>query len=383
LKIGELSLRQLESDLSVQEKTAPADLLAAGRAKQEADEDLKYFLEKNRELETQSADFNLKNGKHFLEYAQEELKQLEKMYRADDLREETEEIILKRQRNAVENARFNLERTEIARDQMLKTTLPRQEQKLREAVDHANVALEKLQLAAPVGATKARLELEKLRTERERNSEKLEKLRHDLELMTVRAPRNGVVYYGVSKLGQWTTAASLAERLRRGGSIQQNEVVMTIVDPDALDVCATVPEADLHLVLSGMTGRVTPTGYPGHSLPATVAELPSFPDPAGKFSARLKLDAGQLTKLDRRPVPGMTCKAKFISCNKPDAIAIPSKAIFNDAGEVSSDYVFVEGAGGKPERRKVQTGQSEGDRVEITDGLSEGETVLLQRPKGI
>jgi HlyD family secretion protein len=266
---------------------------------------------------------------------------------------------------------------------MLKTTLPREEEKLREAVDRANVALEKLQLAAPVGVTKARLELEKVRTERERNSEKLEKLRHDLESMTVLAPRSGVVYYGASKLGQWTTAANLAGKLQRGGVVQPNEVVITIVNPDALGVCALVPEADLHLLRNGMAGRVTPTGYPDHSLPTTVAELPSFPDPAGKFSARLTLDAGQLAKLDRRPVPGMTCKAKFISCNKPDAIAIPAKAIFNDAGEVTSDYVFVEGMGGKPERRKIQTGQCEGDRVEITDGLREGETVLLQRPKGI
>ena len=66
-------------------------------------------------------------------------------------------------------------------------------------------ALEKLQHSQPAAITKARLELEKLRTENARSHEKLEKLRHDRELMNVQAPRSGVVYYGAYRLGQWTT----------------------------------------------------------------------------------------------------------------------------------------------------------------------------------
>ncbi|HEV2970146.1 MAG TPA: HlyD family efflux transporter periplasmic adaptor subunit [Pirellulales bacterium] len=384
IKISDISLRQLESDLSLLEKTAPIDLQGAQRGKQAADEDLKYFLEKDREMQIRTSDFGLKNSKYFLDYALEELKQLEKMYRADDLREETEEIILKRQRNAVESARFNLERTEANHHQTLGTSIPREEERLRDAASRAALALDKQQLAAPVGATKARLELEKLRTERDRNAEKLEKLQHDLEALTIRAPRTGVVYYGASKLGQWSNGSNLAAKLQRGGNIQPNEVLLTIVDPAALEVCAVVPEGELHLVHSGMKGRVTPTSFLDERIPTTVAELSTYPDPSGKFCAHLTLDADRLAKLDRRPVPGMTCSAKFISLNKSDAIAIPSKAIFNDeANEAAADYVFVEKSDGKAERRDVQIGQRSADRTEITGGLKEGETILLQRPKGM
>ena len=57
----------------------------------------------------------VKKAKDYLEYQKEELRQLEKMYGADDLTEETEEIVLKRQRDAVELAIFSLQRARTSR----------------------------------------------------------------------------------------------------------------------------------------------------------------------------------------------------------------------------------------------------------------------------
>ena len=42
------------------------------------------------------ANFSVKSADNMLAYEKEELRQLEKMYKADDLVEETEEIVLKR-----------------------------------------------------------------------------------------------------------------------------------------------------------------------------------------------------------------------------------------------------------------------------------------------
>ena len=84
------------------------DLEASARAKKIADEDLNYFLNINRSFLDESAEFSLKNAQQSLEYSEEELKQLEKMYKADDLTEETEEIVLKRARNEVEQGKFYL-----------------------------------------------------------------------------------------------------------------------------------------------------------------------------------------------------------------------------------------------------------------------------------
>ena len=96
MQTNRLTLQLAESALELFKKTLPMDLESAARSKRISDEDLNYFLKVGRAFSEASAEFSLKNSQQSLEYAEEELKQLEKMYNADDLTEETEEIILKR-----------------------------------------------------------------------------------------------------------------------------------------------------------------------------------------------------------------------------------------------------------------------------------------------
>src|SRR5262249_31310340 len=150
-----------------------------------------------------NAEFSVKDARHGLEYAQEELKQLEKMYRAGDIREETEEIIVRRQRNRVEEAEFNLKNVEIRRDQTLKVSLPRQEQNLKENVTKQALALEKAQNEIPLSVNQKRVNLERQKYEQKKLDDKIAKLKRDRETMTVKAPCAGIVYYGKSSRGQW------------------------------------------------------------------------------------------------------------------------------------------------------------------------------------
>ena len=54
-------------------------------------------------------DFTLTMYHAQLEYEQEELRQLEKMYKADDISEETEQIVLKRAHDNVDSRKFAAE----------------------------------------------------------------------------------------------------------------------------------------------------------------------------------------------------------------------------------------------------------------------------------
>src|SRR5262249_46754879 len=102
--LADLTIQQAREELPILEKSLPLDLAVAERAKKHADEDLKHYLEVDQPLAQAMAENNVKNSAFSLENAQEELKQLQKMYRRKDLTEETEEIILKRQRHFVEMA---------------------------------------------------------------------------------------------------------------------------------------------------------------------------------------------------------------------------------------------------------------------------------------
>ena len=69
-----------------------------------------FFKKKKNNFAKRSLDEILKNSKNNLLYQEEELKQLLRVYKEDGLLEDTEEIIITRQKNSVQKAKFNYER---------------------------------------------------------------------------------------------------------------------------------------------------------------------------------------------------------------------------------------------------------------------------------
>ena len=132
---------------------------------------------------------------------------------------ETEEIILKRQRNQVEMGRFLLKQAENRRDQSVKVDLPRREQDLRDSAAKAVINWEKSQSTLPLTLSQKRLALEKARYERAKGAERLANLKKDRELLTVKSPADGIVYYGRCVQGNWPTAAALLTKPPKGGNL--------------------------------------------------------------------------------------------------------------------------------------------------------------------
>ena len=213
------------------------------------------------------------------------------MYRADDLTEETEEIVLKRARHAVENAEFSVENARARHDQSLKMEIPRKQETLQQAAQRQDLAWAKGKEAIPLALLQARRDLEKLKLDRTREEKKLKGFLADRELMTVKAPIDGVVYYGRFMRGKWSGMETLADSLRRGGSVQKSAVVMTIVQPRPLGIRASVPEGDLEKVRPGMKAGVRPAGFPDMRLTAAVARVDAIPAGADSFEARLTVES--------------------------------------------------------------------------------------------
>ena len=76
-------------------------------------------------MTVKSAEFMVKYYDFMLDYEKDELDQLEKMYEADDLTEETEEIVLKRQRTPSSSPSSAWRTAKLSRDEMLNIALPR------------------------------------------------------------------------------------------------------------------------------------------------------------------------------------------------------------------------------------------------------------------
>lgn len=368
-----LALEVASAELENLKQTTPLRLESAKRSHRIADEDYNYFESTGRAQREKNALFNVRSAEQRLENAVEELTQLEKMYQADDLTEETEEIILKRQRFAVDASKLSLESSKLFSERELKVFLPREHENLKSQKRDQELSLTLSEQTLPKSLSKKTYDVEKMKRDQKKGEKKLADLRYDLELLTIRAPADGVVYYGANENGKWPGGSSIAKRLVPGGKLPANEVFITIVDPEKLVLKAVVPEAELSKFKAGLTGQATPIAAPDAKLQARLDQLGQVPLPGGGFEAVMSFEPDSSVRL----MPGMTCKVALGGSQKGEPVVAPKDAVFKDGGE---PHVFVINGNGAEEKRVVKTGNSDDQVTEILEGLSKGEKILLKKP---
>ncbi|MBN2577600.1 MAG: hypothetical protein JXB10_01235 [Pirellulales bacterium] len=378
LQLMEIALKENREELAAREKTTPLDLEAGQRGQRNAQEDQKYYFDIARAEALKSADYYLKYMKNSLEYERQELAELEKMYKADDLVEETEKIVLQRQRDRVEQMEFYLHQEEIDRDRFLKYTLPRRDEQVTDAMGRQSIQWQKAKIDLPLALDQKRLEVKKLEVHLARTRDKLKKLEADRKLLTVVAPMDGYVYYGKCRRGRFNESAGLAEALRPGGGISPNQVFMTIVNSRPVFLRTVLSEANLNDLHLGSQGIAVPTALPDLRLPVTIDQIGAVPMMPGNFDARLDVT---LEAKDKMIMPGMGCKVKFTPYLKTDALVVPPKAVFSEPEDDDDRYVYVLDGQGKPEKRSVTVGRETNQQVEIRKGLRAGDKILLEKPK--
>ena len=375
-RLAEIAVELKQHEIAAMKESLPLDREAAERAKKHADEDFERYEKIDRPLSVKHTRFAVKRAKDYLDYQKEELRQLEKMYKADDLTEETEEIVLRRQRDAVERVTFALESAQAKAERTLKVDLPRRDVAVREGVQRQAIALAKARATLEMGLEKALLELEQQRRAQKKAAEKLAKLKKDREAMIVKAPVDGILYYGPCVQGNWP---KLAQSLAQGTKIAPHSVVLTIVQPQPLLVRGTVPEKELHRLRPGIEARAVPVGYPDLTLRGKLDAVSLIPVSAGNFGVRLSIDGG---KAASRLVPGMNCSVTLVPYENKNALAVPASAVFTDARDAKKACVYVRKKDGSHEKRLVTVGRKTAKQAEILAGLKQGEVVFLSKPKG-
>lgn len=375
-RLATVALGLLEREVKLLEKSTPLQLEVAARARRMIQEDVKRYEAKEAELAVASNDKQLKAAEFFLANAEEELAQLEKMYEQDDLTEETEEIVLKRARFEAEMARFNAVLTRDRHERVAGFDLPRRREFLDTLAKTSELDFEKAQAGLPMALEKQRLELDKARNEQRKGAENLAELKAERERLPIRAPADGVVYYGKWRQGKWTEADAAAGRLRPGGQIDARDTIMTVIGPGKLALRAAVPEKDLARVTVGYPAKVVPKAFPDMRLAARVRSVSPVPVAAGRFDAVL-----DLAEEHPRLAAGMEADARVIVESRPDALAVPKKAVFSEPLDDDARFVYVATDGQEPRKRSVAVGRANDELIEITAGLSLGDVILTEKPK--
>ncbi len=365
---AELTLKVAQQDFAAKTKTHKLDLAAAERSKKEADEDYQRYLKIDRPLTIKTTNRSLTSAERSLSYVREELRQLEKMYKADDLTEETEEIILKRQRYAVDRAEFSLEVRKLSIDKTLKIDIPRQDIVAREGHERQRISHAKSRITMTASLQKARLELAKLKIATARSAKKLTELKADRAILSVTSPAAGMVIHGGSAKGAWP---KLGRELEADDKIQPDDVAMTVITPGKVIVRTKVPEAEVHRLRAGMACELVPAAFPKSKLKGKVSYVDPLPA-AGNVAMTLTVTT---PKAAPRLLPAMNCKVTLLVYTRANALTVPAGLVHAGEKDAKKKFVYVHGGGGTS-KRAVTVGRTGSGKTEILRGLKEGEVVV-------
>ena len=378
-RLSELALMQAEEEHPREKRLAEINFEAAKRSNTQLKEDFEYYQTTDRPFYVEIAHYRFKNAQEQLAAAREELKQLQQMYEADELTEETEEIVLRRQQFAVETAELIMELATADRDLTLNVTLPRRDEFFRTALEESDIAFDQAKTSLETGSARQVYEMEKHRQSRALSVERHAKLLSDKALMEIRAPSDGVVYYGRCRDGKWSDISTLRTKLKPYGTVSAKTVIMTIVKQRPLHVESSISEKDLPDMEVGLESIVSPVADDEIELTGKVTQLSGVPGKSNKFKILLDVDNHAM---DDWLVAGMTCKAKVTTYENEVALQIPLDLVQTDEDNKKIKYIMlVDPDEEKPVRREVKLGEKQEKMVEVLEGLEEGDQIVKEEKK--
>jgi len=373
-RLGELALMEAEEEFPRLEKSIELNYDQAKREYDQAVDERERFQKTMREMSEKLAEYYLKSAEQEFANAQEELEQLEKMYAADELTEETEEIVLKRQKFQVEAARFFVDYSKINHDYTVNVSIPRREESLDTAVELAKIEFERAKMAKSLGMNEQRYQLQALREARAKSVDNHAKLEEDRNLMVLKAPSDGIAYYGRCVNGRWIEVSSLESKLVPFGAVTPNSVVFTIVKDRPFYVETSIGEKELPTVEADQPVTVSPLADAEVELKGKVKKVADVPGGGNKFAVHIEIEA---EKAPDWLMPGMTSKAKITTYDVEDAVVIPAELVQSDEDDPKKKYVMVQVEDEeKPVRREIKLGKTKDKEVEVLKGLKEGDEIV-------
>ncbi len=365
-----LSLGQTEVELKGLKESLPLKMDATKRAARNAAEDLAYFNDTSRKIKEQRAEETLKRYQHALEGEKEELRQLEKMYKADDLTEETEEIILKRQHDSVAAAEFALKAEELDHKRTIGTEIPRESEELNSAAKSSALALAKAESELPRQLNLKEIELASTRIALARQKDDFVKLTADRKLVDpIKAPGDGWFYHGAIEDGRWTTGEGV-KTLVPSGLVTAKKTFATFISSSVpMGLVAFTDEGTATSLPADSTGIALAPGREDIIIPSKVGKIATAPGIDGRY----RIDIAASWPANASPAPGTTAQVRLISYENPTALAIPAAALRATKDGWS---VTLKLADGKTGPHAVKRGRVSGELVEILSGLEAGQVIV-------
>ena len=152
-----------------------------------------------------------------------------------------------------------------------------------------------------------------------------------------------------------------------GEYVSPTQKVATIVRINPLRVRIDIPEQSIPQVNVGQSVSATTSAWPDKNFSGRIARIaPNLTANSRTLTVEAEIDnSGGVLK------PGQFATVRILQPRPEAAVLVPSRAVLTDAG-VSRVYVIKDG---HAEQRLVQLGQTDGDLVQVKNGVAVDEKV--------
>jgi multidrug resistance efflux pump len=182
--------------------------------------------------------------------------------------------------------------------------------------------------------------------------------REKLDKATITAPFDGLVA-GVNN--------------EVGDNVVTGAVIIQLVDPDEFEVEAVVDELDVYDVRLGQVVHISLDAKPEYTLEGKVKAMsPAARRETGVISYEVIISLQPHQDITLKD--GLTASTEIVVASHRNVLLVPSRAVSRGGG----DRVVQVVVNGQLQERTVTTGESSEGQTVILDGLSEGETVLVE-----
>lgn len=364
---GDVIVKLDQSSIDDQLNSQRINLEKAMASKIQAEEDhgaailsVQEYAEGTFLKEQQIAEANINIAQENLRSSQNLLEHTRKMSRkgfVTALQVEADEF-------AVERSRLELESAKISKKVLQDFTRAKTLKDLEAKRDAA---------AAKVRAEQAGFKLEQ---------DRLERLERQVRNCEIKAPQNGMVIYANDQ-GSGRGGGSSSVKIEEGAMVRESQTILRLPDLNNMQVKMTVHESKIEqLKINDLANiRITDHEYEGR-----IVAIANQPEPGSWFQSNIKEYAtyvkierpkdGAKSEIKNSLKPGLTAETEVLIADLPNVIAVPVSCIVEQSGKYFA-WVVPDPNMNKIEKRTLLVGLTNQKLIEVSDGLKEGDVVLL------
>jgi RND family efflux transporter MFP subunit len=204
------------------------------------------------------------------------------------------------------------------------------------------------------GEATTEVTLQDVKLSLDNSANQIEQLQKQIADNRIKAPISGQVVSKIKEAGEFVNAGT---------------VLGHIVDVSRLKVSVMVNERDVYTLKLGQSVKVTTDIYPGVTFDSKITFISSQGDATHNYQVELQL----VNRSDYPLKAGTFVTADFSRASNEQLMLIPRSALVES---LQNPYIYI-AENQKAVVRKITVGREYGDLVEVLDGLSEGETVIV------